>query len=183
MAPAPTDRHRFGGETGASEVLGACIAGRRRQHGRKATRIVRGACSHDCPDTCAMHTTVEDGRATRVAGDPDRPITVGFLVRQQRRQRAAQPRPELVVHPDDAAARGIDDGARRRVFNGRGEFRCVARVSDDARAGVAVAPMGWWNRDYEGGRSSQATTSQELTEAGNAPIFNDNRVDVEAVRG
>src|ERR687889_1750128 len=44
-----------------------------------ATRTVRGACPHDCPDTCAMHTTVEDGRATKVAGDPDHPITVGFL--------------------------------------------------------------------------------------------------------
>src|SRR3712207_1178282 len=44
-----------------------------------ATRLVRGACPHDCPDTCAMHVTVEDGRATRVAGDPDHPITVGFL--------------------------------------------------------------------------------------------------------
>jgi anaerobic selenocysteine-containing dehydrogenase len=44
-----------------------------------ATRVVRGACPHDCPDTCAMHTTVEDGRAVRVAGDPDHPITVGFL--------------------------------------------------------------------------------------------------------
>src|SRR6185437_9950324 len=42
-------------------------------------RIVRAACPHDCPDTCAMHVTVEDGRATRVAGDPDHPITVGFL--------------------------------------------------------------------------------------------------------
>ena len=44
-----------------------------------ATRIVRGACPHDCPDTCAMHVTVEDGRAVKVAGDPDHPITVGFL--------------------------------------------------------------------------------------------------------
>ena len=44
-----------------------------------ATRLVRGACPHDCPDTCAMHVTVEDGRATKVAGDPDHPITVGFL--------------------------------------------------------------------------------------------------------
>src|SRR5918996_3355284 len=44
-----------------------------------ATRIVRGACPHDCPDTCAMHTTVEDGRATKLTGDPDHPITVGFL--------------------------------------------------------------------------------------------------------
>jgi anaerobic selenocysteine-containing dehydrogenase len=44
-----------------------------------ATRTVRGACPHDCPDTCAMHVTVEDGRAVKVAGDPDHPITVGFL--------------------------------------------------------------------------------------------------------
>ena len=44
-----------------------------------SSRIVRGACPHDCPDTCAMHVTVEDGRATKVAGDPDHPITVGFL--------------------------------------------------------------------------------------------------------
>ena len=44
-----------------------------------ATRLVLGACPHDCPDTCAMHVTVEDGRATKVAGDPEHPITVGFL--------------------------------------------------------------------------------------------------------
>ena len=44
-----------------------------------ATRLVRGACPHDCPDTCAMHVTVEDGRATKITGDPDHPITVGFL--------------------------------------------------------------------------------------------------------
>ena len=44
-----------------------------------ATRLVRGACPHDCPDTCAMHVMVEDGRAVKVGGDPDHPITVGFL--------------------------------------------------------------------------------------------------------
>src|SRR5918912_672065 len=41
--------------------------------------LVHAACPHDCPDTCAMHVTVEDGRATRVQGDPDHPITHGFL--------------------------------------------------------------------------------------------------------
>src|SRR6476469_2390688 len=41
--------------------------------------LVRGACPHDCPDTCAMHVTVEDGRAVKVAGDPDHPITGGWL--------------------------------------------------------------------------------------------------------
>lgn len=41
--------------------------------------IVRGACPHDCPDTCATVVTVQDGRATRIHGDPDHPFTRGFL--------------------------------------------------------------------------------------------------------
>ena len=41
--------------------------------------IVRGACPHDCPDTCAMLVTVENGRAVRVQGDPEHPFTQGFL--------------------------------------------------------------------------------------------------------
>ncbi|HEX6582349.1 MAG TPA: molybdopterin oxidoreductase family protein [Thermoleophilaceae bacterium] len=96
----------------------------------------------------------------------------------QRRQHSAQPRPELVISPEDASERGVEDGGQVRVFNDRGAFECTARVSDDARPGVLVAPMGWWNRDYAGGRSAQATTPQLLTEDGNAPTFNDNRVEV-----
>ena len=99
----------------------------------------------------------------------------------QRRQHAAQPSPEVVLHPDDATPRGVEDGATVRVFNDRGDFACVARVSDEARPGVPVAPMGWWNGDYPDGRAAQATTSQELTELGEAPTFNDNRVEIEAV--
>ena len=97
----------------------------------------------------------------------------------QARQHSAQPSPAVVLHPADAAARGVNDGDQVRVFNGRGSFSCAATVSDDARLGVVVAPMGWWNSDYAGGRSAQATTSQALTEQGNAPTFNDNRVEVE----
>src|SRR5690349_461938 len=41
--------------------------------------VVRGACPHDCPDTCAMLVRVEDGRAVEVRGDPDHPVTQGFL--------------------------------------------------------------------------------------------------------
>src|SRR3954468_864594 len=47
---------------------------------RSGERVVRGACPHDCPDTCAMLVTVDaDGRAVRVAGDPEHPVTAGFL--------------------------------------------------------------------------------------------------------
>jgi anaerobic selenocysteine-containing dehydrogenase len=75
----------------------------------------------------------------------------------------------------------VNDGDQVRVFNDRGSFSCAAVVSDDAREGVVVAPMGWWNSDYSEGRSAQATTSQALTELGRAPTFNDNRVEVEAL--
>ena len=97
----------------------------------------------------------------------------------QSRQHSAQPKPFVVVNPADAAARGVEEGSRVRVFNGRGSFLCEAHVSDDAREGVVVSPMGWWNGDYEDGRSAQTTTSQELTKLGSAPVFNDNRVEVE----
>jgi len=42
-------------------------------------RIVRGACPHDCPDTCALLTTVENGRAIAIRGAPDHPATDGVL--------------------------------------------------------------------------------------------------------
>jgi anaerobic selenocysteine-containing dehydrogenase len=98
----------------------------------------------------------------------------------QDRQHSAQPHPEVTINPRDAAARGIEDGALIRVHNERGEFTCGARVSEDVRPGVLVAPMGWWGRDWRD-EAAQATTSQELTALGRAPIFNDNRVEAEAL--
>ncbi len=55
---------------------------------------VYGACPHDCPDTCGVITEVEDGRAVRFRGDPDHPVTRGWL--------CAKVRPYLdhVYHPD-----------------------------------------------------------------------------------
>ncbi len=57
-------------------------------------RIVSGACPHDCPDTCGIVTTVENGRAVDIAGVPEHPITQGWL--------CAKVRPYLdhVYHPD-----------------------------------------------------------------------------------
>jgi len=40
---------------------------------------VKTTCNRDCPDACSIVATVEDGRITQLAGDPDHPITQGFL--------------------------------------------------------------------------------------------------------
>ena len=43
-------------------------------------RVVRGACPHDCPDTCALLVEVDAaGRATGIRGAPEHPVTAGFL--------------------------------------------------------------------------------------------------------
>jgi len=55
---------------------------------------VRGACHHDCPDTCAWIATVEDGRATHLRGDPDHPFTAGELCPKVNRYL------DRVYHPD-----------------------------------------------------------------------------------
>lgn len=48
-------------------------------HEPSGAAVIRGACPHDCPDCCATLVTVEDGRATRIQGDPEHPFTQGFL--------------------------------------------------------------------------------------------------------
>src|SRR5947209_2299732 len=85
---------------------------------------VRGACPHDCPDTCGMVTTVQDGRAVAVRGDPDNPVTRGWL--------CAKVRPYLdhVYHPDR-----LTHPLRRAGPKGSGRWQ---RVSwDEAVAEIA----------------------------------------------
>jgi anaerobic selenocysteine-containing dehydrogenase len=61
--------------------------------------LVRAACPHDCPDTCAMWVTVEDGRAVKVHGDPDHPATHGALCTKVSRYTERTYHPERVLHP------------------------------------------------------------------------------------
>jgi len=56
--------------------------------------VVRAACPHDCPDTCALLVTVEGGRAISVRGDPDHPTTHGKLCTKVSRYT------ERTYHPD-----------------------------------------------------------------------------------
>jgi anaerobic selenocysteine-containing dehydrogenase len=86
--------------------------------------------------------------------------------------------PECVVHPADAAARGIAEGMRVVVQNDRGEFVAVARVADSVRRGVVWAPSIWWNKLTLDGHNANDTTSQRETDMGHGPVFYDNLVEV-----
>jgi anaerobic selenocysteine-containing dehydrogenase len=87
--------------------------------------------------------------------------------------------PLLELHAQDAAARGIAQGAVVRVFNDRGEYVCRARISDRARPGVVHGLGVWWRKLGLAGTNVNQLTSQRLTDLGRAPVFYDCLVDVQ----
>ena len=64
-----------------------------------STTFVRATCPHDCPDTCAIRVTVQDGRAVKVQGDPDHPPTHGALCTKVSRYPERTYHPERVLRP------------------------------------------------------------------------------------
>ncbi len=61
-------------------------------------RIVKAACPHDCPDTCALDITVEDGRAVSVRGG-DMPFTAGTLCTKVARYLDRTYAPSRILYP------------------------------------------------------------------------------------
>jgi anaerobic selenocysteine-containing dehydrogenase len=87
--------------------------------------IVRGACPHDCPDTCALLTTVDNGRAVEVRGAPDHPATAGVLCTKVARYLDRTYSDQRLLHP-----------MKRVGKKGEGRF---ARISwDEALATIAA---------------------------------------------
>jgi anaerobic selenocysteine-containing dehydrogenase len=63
-----------------------------------SARIVKGACPHDCPDTCALETTVENGVAVEIRGG-DMPFTEGTLCTKVARYLDRTYSKDRVLHP------------------------------------------------------------------------------------
>ena len=64
-----------------------------------AKQVVHAACPHDCPDACGVLITVEDGRATRIQGDPQHPVTRGFLCAKVAKYLDRVYSPDRVLYP------------------------------------------------------------------------------------
>lgn len=89
--------------------------------------------------------------------------------------------PVVQLHPNDAAARGIADGALVEVWNERGACRLWARVAETVRPGVAVSEVVHWQVDGQDGRNVNWTTPDYLTDLGGNSSFHTNLVEVRPV--
>jgi len=100
-------------------------------------QVVRAACPHDCPDTCAMLVTTreQDGRrvAIKVAGDPSHPTTAGVLCTKVSRYLERTYHPDRLLHP-----------LKRVGRKGEGRFERVswdAALKDIAARLTAIAAV------------------------------------------
>ncbi len=92
--------------------------------------VVHSACPHDCPDACGALITVEDGRATRIQGDPAHPITQGFLCAKVAKYLDRVYSPDRVLYP-----------MRRLAPKGAGGSEAFQRISWDEALDEIVAKL------------------------------------------
>jgi anaerobic selenocysteine-containing dehydrogenase len=98
-------------------------------------RTVRGACGHDCPDTCAWVVEVRDGTAKTLLGDPAHPFTRGTLCAKVNHYLERVYHPDRVLHP-------------LKRSGAKGEARFVRVTWDEALADIAAR---WTAIDAESG--------------------------------
>jgi len=76
--------------------------------------VRHSVCALDCPDCCSLLVTVEDGRATRLRGDPAHPVTRGFLCGKVAQYLEREYHPDRLLHP-----------AKRVGAKGEGRFERI----------------------------------------------------------
>ena len=92
--------------------------------------VVHAACPHDCPDACGVLITVEDGRATRIQGDPKHPVTRGFLCAKVAKYLDRVYSPDRVLYP-------------MRRIGPKGPVAEVADAGGSSRATPAWKRISW----------------------------------------
>jgi len=84
--------------------------------------------------------------------------------------------PHVLIHPEDAAALGIADGAEVALGNKRGQVRIHARVFDGVRRGVLIAESIWPNDAYPDGKGINTVTGADAIAPFGSEAFHDNKV-------
>jgi anaerobic selenocysteine-containing dehydrogenase len=101
--------------------------------------VVKNVCPLDCPDTCSMRVTVQDGVAAELKGDSDHSFTRGFLCQKMARYLDRVYSPDRLMFPlRRVGAKGAGrferiswDEALQTIAD---RFAAIARSSDGAQA-------------------------------------------------
>ncbi|MBD0415759.1 molybdopterin-containing oxidoreductase family protein [Oryzicola mucosus] len=94
--------------------------------------------------------------------------------------RQKEGRPELLIHPDDAATLGVADGDRVELGNRRGDVVLHAKLFAGLKRGVVIAEGIWPNSAHERGEGINVLTGSDAAAPYGGAAFHDNKVWVRA---
>jgi len=92
------------------------------------------------------------------------------------RKQKGQGEQSILLNKLDAETRNIKDGSVIKVFNDRGSFKGVAKISEDVNTGIVVATLGYWRQLNDG--TVNCISFAEFGDMGHSPTYSDNLVDV-----
>ena len=127
------------------------------------------------PDHWAVTDSAGAERPFRLVAAPARQfLNTSFTETASSRKREG--RPTALIHPEDAARLGIEDGGRVLLGNAQGEVSVRARIIEGAQPGVVVVESVWPNADFEGGMGINALTSDAPAAPNGGAVFHDTAV-------
>ncbi|MEQ8495315.1 MAG: molybdopterin-dependent oxidoreductase, partial [Gammaproteobacteria bacterium] len=127
------------------------------------------------PDHWDALEATRDADAFRLVTAPSRHF-LNSSFNETPSSRRRERRPTLLLHPDDAAALGLDDGDTVVVSNARGRVRLAAERFAGLQRGIVVAESIWPNDAFDGGLGINALTGADPVAPAGGAAFHDNRV-------
>ncbi len=77
--------------------------------------MVHSVCALDCPDACSLLVQVEDGLATKLKGNPDHPVTRGFLCGKVAQYLEREYSPSRLLYPQKRVGAKGEGGRFTRI--------------------------------------------------------------------
>jgi anaerobic selenocysteine-containing dehydrogenase len=127
------------------------------------------------PDHWTIIEEADERHPFRLATSPARNF-LNSTFNETPTSRAREGRPDVMMHPDDAAPYGIADGDMVVLGNDRGEVRLHVRLFDGVRRGVLIAESIWPNAAFADGCGINTLTGADAIAPYGGAAFHDNRV-------
>jgi anaerobic selenocysteine-containing dehydrogenase len=128
------------------------------------------------PDHWTIIEEADEAHPFRLATSPSRGFLNSTFNETESSRQQNRGRPDVMIHPDDAAALGIADGGMVVLGNRRGQVRLHARLFEGVRRGVLIAESIWPNDSYPDGRGINTVTGADAIAPYGGAAFHDNRV-------
>ena len=129
----------------------------------------------ELPDHWTVIEEADSEHPFRLATSPARRF-LNSTFNETPTSREREGRPEVMIHPEDAAALGVGDGDRVRIGNRRGEVRLHARLFEGVRRGVLISEGVWPNEAFPDGKGINTLTGADPVAPYGGAAFHDNHV-------